>query len=369
MMEFDPMTVLGNTARRGRLDAIALLLWAVLSVAPALACGGIYVVKEGDSLSFIADRLYKDASQWTMLHRANRTIVGDDPDSLRAGIRLDLPCVNGRPDGLDGTTTLPAAAATAPVPVAALPGSAPINLVTAGDFAPFAGRTLSEGGLITDVMGAVMTQAGLGETMQINWINDRSAHLDPLLREGMMDVAFPVYRPDCAAMPDLDLCREVLFSDPLFEVLIVLFTDRARPLPFVQDADMAGKTLCRPEGYATDDLDANGRNWLSGGMITLMQPPSVRDCFTMLAGAQVDAVAINEFTGRAMVRAMQLDTQVEAMTARPLAIRTLHAVVHKDRADARSLLGALNTALAQIRENGAFQRVLDRHLPQFWAQF
>ncbi len=351
------------------LYAAAIALSLSIGASSALACGGTYMVQLNDSLSKIADRFYEDIDLWGTLHRDNRAVVGDDPDRLLAGAKLRLPCIEGRPTALDSADDV--SPAPAPVAVAATTsqpeGLDVINLVTAGDFAPFTDRALAQGGLITEMVRAAMTEVGLADDTRINWINDRAAHLDPLMREGMMDMAFPSFRPDCAVWRSNALCQEFLFSDPMFELLTVLFVDKLHPIPFAQDADIEGKTLCRPAGFSTSDLDRPDRRWIEKGKVTLVQPLAVQDCFSMLMAGEVDGVAINEFTGRAAVRSLNLADKVEALEGRALAIETLHVLVHKDHPRALELLDTVNSGLAQIRANGEFQRVIDRHLPQFWA--
>ena len=56
-----------------------------------------YVVRPGDSLSAIAARLLPDAdasrldAAWRQLHRANRDVIGPDPDLIIPGTTLRVP--------------------------------------------------------------------------------------------------------------------------------------------------------------------------------------------------------------------------------------------------------------------------------------
>lgn len=340
---------------------IALAGW--VTPAAAQTCDDIYVVEPGDTLSGIADRMYKDAGRWVRLHRENADAVGGNPDILLIGTRLRVECLDAPPDA-DVVTQAPLSL-TAPEPLAL----GAVNLVTAGGFAPFADRALDQGGMIAQLVEAAMTEAGQGNAYQLNWVNDRAAHLDPLMREGLMDMAFPWPRPDCARDAGNALCRDFLFSDPMFEVLVTLFVDKRRPVPFATDSDIEGRTLCRPAGFSTYDLDRPDRLWISGGKITLKQPANAQDCFAMLVAGDVDAVAINDFTGRATIRDMGLSTRVEAIQGRVLSVETLHVLVAKSNPQADGLLAAFNDGLQRIRASGAFQQVLDRHLAPYWASF
>jgi len=51
---------------------------------------GVYVVRPGDSLSAIAAR-HNVRGGWRALYRANRTLIGRNPDIIRIGMHLHLP--------------------------------------------------------------------------------------------------------------------------------------------------------------------------------------------------------------------------------------------------------------------------------------
>ena len=70
----------------------------VSKVAPAdsttakLADGSAYyVVRAKDTLSRIAKRHYNDPGLWRIIYRANRTLIGPDPDRIQPGTRLVIP--------------------------------------------------------------------------------------------------------------------------------------------------------------------------------------------------------------------------------------------------------------------------------------
>jgi polar amino acid transport system substrate-binding protein len=360
------------------LAAAALALTLSGASAFAQTCGGTYTVRSGDSLSVIADRLYKDVGKWTAIHSGNTSVIGENPNALRVGMRLRLSCLDGLPTGLEGGTPVRAVANTTapaapqPKPVVVRTGrklEQTINLVTAGDFAPFTDRSLEQDGLISEVVNAAMT-AVQGETpYKVHWINDWSSHLDPLMSNAMMDMAFPWYKPDCAGSPDNYRCKNFHFSDPMFEMLILLFVDRTRPIAFASDSDIEGRTLCRPAGYFTHDLDRADRRWISDQKVVLKQPSTVKECFDMLMAGTVDAVAMNEFTGRSTIKTLGLKDRVEIVQSRPLSIEGLHVLVHKEHPNAADLISTINDGLTVTKQTGQYQQVIDRHLTTIWADF
>lgn len=335
-------------------------------------CGGTYRVQPGDSLSTIADKHYKNAGMWTAIHNNNLSVIGPTPDRITIGMKLSLTCLNGLPAGLpDGTPVDVVTRTAAPIEIA--PGTAAtrqkINLLTADDYAPFTDRKSPNGGLVTEVVQAAMEQAAPEEGFAIHWVNDWSAHLEPLLSNALLDLGFPWLRPDCEGNPSQYRCENFHFSDPMFEMLILLFTDTTRQIRFTQDSDIEGKTLCRPAGYYTHDLEKDGRNWLTDSKITLEQPDSVADCFAMLMNGEVDAVALNEFTGRTAIKDLNLTGRVSVAQGKPLSIEGLHVVVHKSHPQALAMLDTINTGLREIKANGTYQQIIDSQMSQIWAGF
>lgn len=50
-----------------------------------------YTVKAGDSLSNIAQSEMGDANRWRELYAANKDAVGDNPDMIHPGLKLEIP--------------------------------------------------------------------------------------------------------------------------------------------------------------------------------------------------------------------------------------------------------------------------------------
>ena len=55
---------------------------------------GVHVVSSGETLSDIAFAYYGNAKYWQNIYDANRTLIGDDPAVLSAGIRLTMPKID-----------------------------------------------------------------------------------------------------------------------------------------------------------------------------------------------------------------------------------------------------------------------------------
>ena len=357
----------------------ALLGWGTVwqtSAASAQVCGGDYVIREGETLAEIAQRVYGARSQWTAIFYANQDRLGTNATLLVPGLAINLPCIGGQqiqPTNAPAMTP-PAGGSRTQAGFELSSMVRRIEFLTAEGYPPFADRTLPNGGLILDLLSVSMDlikQQGKGSfDYQISWVNDWAAHLNPLLITRAFDVGVPWIKPDCSDPANLDRnsqykCQKFFFSDPFYENVSVLFVKKDSSITFASDDEILGKTLCRTKGWSTADLDKGGRNWLKDNKVTLMQPQTPEECFRLLDSGTVDAVVVPDLTGGAISAAMGLVDRVRA-TERPVTIETMHAMVAKTHPNARTIIYYINSSLAKLKETGEYDRIVGKHLEQFW---
>ncbi|MEL7544434.1 MAG: transporter substrate-binding domain-containing protein [Pseudomonadota bacterium] len=320
----------------------------------------------------MSQKVYGDSGKWTVIFYANQDRIGAGNSIIVPGQSIRIPCLSGeRALPVEATAT---ATVSAPTTITQSGLVDRLEFLTADDYAPFTDRALSGGGLITDVVASAMAELNKDEKInighKISWVNDWSAHLNPLLTTRAFDLGFPWFKPPCENFDALDKsaqfrCRRLFFSDPIFEPLILFFVKKDSTFNFRNDAEVAGRSICRPAGYFTFDLDQDGRNWVKDNKVTMVQPPSVEACFRLLESGSVDAVALNEFTGRAAMAKIGLTDQVRAIE-RPVSITALRIVVSKTHPHARTMLHYVNSALRKLRETGRFDRIVEKHLTRYW---
>jgi polar amino acid transport system substrate-binding protein len=359
--------------------AVAIVDCLLSSMAIAQSCGTEYKIKEGETLAQIAARVYGNPTQWTVIFYANQDRLGTNASLLVPGLAIMLPCIGGASPSSPQPQN-----ATAPVPPpAAAPADAPIMIstmvrrvefLTADGYPPFTGRALEGGGMLTEVISSAMNivkQEAKGRfDFGISWVNDWSAHLNPLLLTRAFDVGYPWARPDCDGAASLDAtsqfrCRKFFFSDPLYEVITSLFVRNGSAITSLQSEKINGATLCLPAGQGAYELDQGGRNWVKDGKVTLMRPPTVEECFRLLDNGTVEGVVATEYSGRASMISLGLADKVR-MLDQPVALTPLHVVVSKSHPHARTILYYMNTALAKLRDSGEYDMIVERHLDRFW---
>jgi polar amino acid transport system substrate-binding protein len=350
------------------------------NMAAAQTCGTEYKIKEGETLAQIAARVYGNPTQWTVIFYANQDRLGTNASLLVPGLAITLPCIGGAssqaaPAQQNSTAPgqpPPPTSADAPIMISTMVRR--IEFLTADGYSPFTGRALEGGGMLTEVISSSMNivkQEARGRfDYGISWVNDWSAHLNPLLLTRAFDVGFPWARPDCDSGADLDAssqfrCRRFFFSDPLYEVITSLFVRNNSPIMSLQNEKIAGATLCLPAGQPTYELDQGGRNWVKDGKVSLMRPPTVDECFRLLDNGTVAGVVATEFAGRASIISLGIADKIRVLD-QPVALTPLHVVISKSHPNARTILYYVNAALGKLRESGEYDMIIERHLDRFW---
>jgi polar amino acid transport system substrate-binding protein len=359
--------------------AISMAICSRGQAAETQACGTDYTVKPGESLADIAARVYGSSSQWTLIFYANQDRMGANASLLVPGLSIRIPCIGGQSPAASAAPAAPAA-----TPDQAAPASngeielssvvKRIEFLTADGYTPFTDRSLPNGGMMTQIIGAAMDQikqqsAG-NFTYSVSWVNDWAAHLNPLLITRAFDAGFPWLKPDCTRLADLApdakyRCQKFFFSDPLYEVFTVLFVKSNSPITFAKDDEIIGKTLCQSAGSSTYELDKGGRNWVKDNKITLLRPQTIEECFRLLDSGSVTAVVAADLTGKSVATALGLGDKVKALQ-RPVAIGTIHVIVPKTHPHASTVLYYINTAVAKLRDSGDYDKIVENHLSRFW---
>lgn len=339
------------------------------------ACGSQYRVVRGDTLHKIATRAYGTGNYQVIAEANNGTLA--NIARIEIGDNLLIPCLDGVMPGI-GTpntntpnTRIAALASLPQAPTATASAilrgdggaGGAIGIVTGSDFAPFTHSALPEGGMITELVRLAMASAGPERTITVVVVEDWSAHLD-LIDQGIFDLGFPWYRPDCSKVERLGAsmqqrCAGFDFSDPLFEVAMAYYVQAANPLTGATGYDrLTGRRICRPANYFTFDLEQEG---LTAPNATVIFAPSAADCFNRLMRGDVDVVTLSRPLAQDQITRLGLDDRVAEIPALA-SLQTLHAVAPKGDPDGRAALDLVNTGLADLQSSGRWFEVVSRHL-------
>ncbi len=232
-------------------------------------------------------------------------------------------------------------------PLGPAPRGTALDLVTGNDFAPFTGEDLPEGGLLTDIVRRAFGEVGL--RYEVRFMPWRRGY-DGVLA-GRFLGTFPYVRTPDRAM-------EMLFSDPLLEVRQLVYLSVHSGMAFNGPEDFRGRRVCAPVGYA---LPPELAELAAAGALTRESPADLPACVRMVASGRVDAFVIDEFTGRSAVAKAAAGEEIRVASL-PYARAGQHLILSRSLPEAAAILAAFNAGLKKLKDGGAFEEMLLRHL-------
>lgn len=347
------------------------------SAAADITCGTKHRVVRGDTLQKIVNRVYGREQSWELLYASNRDVIGRDASQLEVGMILAIPCFDEatlkaledetmKPEDavpLPGTVASPAPEKAEPAQVKKTVAEAPrpevkISILAASGQAPFLDEDMQGGGMLAEITAAALGAVMKESDFRIDFINDRKAHLSPLLVDNVYVLSIGWMKPDCAGGNSLPedfalLCNRFLWSDPLYEQVTGYYTLKSAPVPADHKA-LLGKTLCRPAGYSTAMMDAEG---LTPPAIKLERPADAETCLAMLLDGKVDAAVLATPVADAVLATTGKADQVTEQAALGSAA-TVHIIAYKENVDAVKNVMLVNEGLKRIRKDGEWYKII-----------
>lgn len=226
--------------------------------------------------------------------------------------------------------------------------TATLQLVTGDNYAPFSDQSLPQGGLATHLVTYLFAQMQQPvEVEVVSWAEGYQATLD-----GDYAGTFPYIQSE-------ERQADFLFSEPLFTVSSFAYVDQSSTINARRPEDLAGLTLCLPEGFshgpALDDL-------VQSGAITRVTPPDMPSCFAMLQSGEADFVKINRYVARELLR--NAGVPHSSIRALPFPVETLsmHFIAPRNQSGSDALIARVNRALAELQRDNEYARFIDDYL-------
>ena len=348
-----------SAIRPSLLMGFALLLSAT-PVAAQEACT-TYTVQDGDTLGSIAFTAY-GSYDYQQIFNANRDVIVASPNRLAAGTELVLPCIDGRlrPDLALNEITERETQRFEAARVVTNEYRPPIRLVAGDGWFPFTDTRLKDGGVLTRLGLVAFMRGGNDRETRLDWVDDWGSHLDVLLPTHAFDLSIGWDGIDCAKMdllsPDMvRRCLEVVLSDPVYEVVYGLYSLPDNPFGAVRGfAELTDARICRPEGWATADLEVEG---LSPPTVTYVQPRDADGCVQALLNGEADVMSIEVESAVDSIERAGVTAQV-VQNPYLINIASLHFATHVTNERGKEYLQMLNRGLAEMRETGEWYDIV-----------
>jgi ABC-type amino acid transport substrate-binding protein len=226
---------------------------------------------------------------------------------------------------------------------------------------PLADEKLPEGGVVL-----ALVNAGLGQetASTVRW--STGAVTAQSLGDASVDLMLPVESADCDQPKNLSpttagLCDAGVFSDPILQVVLGLFTLTNSPFKFDTDDSILGKTVCLSRDHDLSALNDKGRNWAAYKRITVLRRGTLLDCLAAVQAGEADTFVATDLEGMHLLRHLGL-APFFTMQARPLATGGIHAVTRRDYPRGADLLDTLNRGLKRLKQGDAYAGIVQRHL-------
>jgi ABC-type amino acid transport substrate-binding protein len=263
--------------------------------------------------------------------------------------------------------TLPPVGDASTVAVAA----APKITVLAMGRAPLAEPQLPAGGLIPELLRSSLSKARPGggrSEIELRWAT--AAPVKSLLSDDTIDISLPWDGADCERPNDLMqasavLCDNALYSDPIFEVVVGLFTRADSKFTFATDESILGKSICISGDQDVSPLNGQGRDWISQKRVAAVRKPTLLDCASAVQTQEADAFVASDLEGRYVLDRLGLSRDFR-MLERPLGIRGVHVVAAREHVQSAELISAVNRGLKQLKETDAYAAIVRTHLMRLW---
>lgn len=237
--------------------------------------------------------------------------------------------------------------------------------------APLAEEQLPEGGLILELLRSSLSRtrpSGARSEIELRWTT--ATPVKSLLSDASIDISLPWDGADCERPNDLVqtsavLCDSALYSDPILEVVVGLFTRSESNFTFDTDESIFGRTVCISGDQDVSLLNGHGRDWLSQKRLVAVRRATLLDCASAVQTLEADAFVASDLEGRYVLDRLGLSRHF-TMAERPLGIRGVHAAASKDHAQASELISALNRGLKELKESDAYAAIVRSHLMRLW---
>jgi polar amino acid transport system substrate-binding protein len=231
---------------------------------------------------------------------------------------------------------------------------------------PLAEEHSPGGGLVLALLSASLGRAGQGAAPEstVRWAKDVLTADD--INDATVDFSLPVESANCDRPNELTqtsavLCDNAVYSDPIFQVVLRLFSLTSGSFKFDTDDNALGKTICLSRDHDASALNANGRNWVSYKRVTVLRRQTMLDCIAAVQAHDADAFVSTDLEGTHLLRQLGL-APFYTMQARPLAARGVHAVVSRQHPRSTELINDLNKGLKRLKEGDAYAVIVQRHL-------
>lgn len=233
---------------------------------------------------------------------------------------------------------------------------------------PLTDQQSDDGGLITELAKAALERTVWPGTdkVVIQWEKNTQDQANSIVTKKTADLALPWTGGGCEAAENTDsetaiLCEGILASDPIFKVLVAYFARSDNDFNPTSEEYMIGRTICRPAELDISPLSEQAKQLIQDGKLTLLRPPSLIDCFSLVDSKEADALLVNEPEGKLVIKRLGLSDTFR-MIEGAVSAQDIHIEMARDRPGAKEFLAELNEGIGKLKAEDTYSQIIVKHL-------
>ena len=219
--------------------------------------------------------------------------------------------------------------------------------LTSGEFPPFVGSELKNGGLASEVVTRIFSEMGEQAVISFRpW------------KRGFSETMTGKYLGTFPYSKNTEREKTLLFSHPIYELEEHFFTMKDAKVKYESEQDLTNLRICKPLGYNLFGL----KKLAQEKTIYLESPKSMGHCFKMLASGRVDMVMTNETTGWTYIEDLFGNRKQFTMTEKSFVKIGHYFIVPKSNQQGPGIIKAFNEILDKLKLNGEIELIKNKHI-------
>jgi len=229
------------------------------------------------------------------------------------------------------------------------PAIAEVDVVTGNGYEPFTDEELPNGGLATELV--VEAFGEVGQDARIDFRPWARGYHDTLWE--MFVGTFPYVHTDSRA-------EDMHYSEEPLAVLAEIVVSRSDdPIRFENAEALAGRSVCRPVGYAYPDAV---EDLIETGDLDLTAPAEMSSCPRMVELGRVDFFVANNFTWPGLVISEELDEAAFHVDHdNPIRETALYFIAPRTD-EGLATIEEFDRGLRALRASGRYDEIVERHV-------
>jgi len=220
------------------------------------------------------------------------------------------------------------------------------KLVT-GEFAPFTGQDLPDGGLTSEIIKRAFET--MEHTTRIEFRPWKRGYQSTLKHEYFG--TFPYVKTK-------ERSEQFFYSNPIYTARVLWFARDDLDIPYTKDEDVKGLRACNPLGYSTKSI----QKFIDQKLVHLITPKGDKECFKLIKMGRAHLYAVNEVTGWQVIQELYGTKAGFRTLGKSLQENTYHLMVARNYPYATKWLEQFNEGLANLQKQDVLKSIIIRHL-------